>query len=116
MQSKIETIKYSVEAFSDAFREVLKTQHKNVQQISNMFDEAVDHLIKAEEYLSIVNKDFNNIDRDEYGYLYGRSVRNAEECINSIQATMRTNPVCDKLKMGLTGVCLILKSDIEEIQ
>ena len=116
MQSKIENIKYSVEAFGDAFREVLKTQHKNVQQISTMLDEAVDHLISAEESLSIVNKHFDDVDREDYAYKYGRAVRDCESCFESIQATMRTTKMCEKLRMALTGMCLMLKSDIKEIQ
>ena len=111
----IDTIKYSIEAFSDAFRAVVEREHVQGKDIVRMFDNAIDHLIAAEKYWTIVARHPDDIDRDDYAYQYGVSVRSAVECLEDIQSISESIISCQYVKMALNGACKMICLDLSEI-
>lgn len=110
---KLRSLKCCVQAFSHAFRDPLFKENSNVQKISDMLDDSVNYLCIAIDYRAFCDISNHEIDLEEFKYKLDCAMDDVLECIESIQATMRTNKMCDKLKMALTGACLLIKSEIE---
>ena len=113
---KIFELKRSVDAFRNAFKNALLKENDNVQKISDMMYDIINHLAIASENIAMMNMSSGKVDLEEFKYKCDCAIDDALECVESILATMRTNPICDKLKMALTGACLIVKADLNKMQ
>ena len=112
---KLFQLKRSVEAFRNAFCQRLLQENKNIQNIYEMLYDIVHHLSIAAEYSAMNTMATSDVDLEEFKYKFDCAIDDARENIESIQATMRTNEMCDKLKMAMTGACLLIKSELETL-
>lgn len=112
---KIFKLKRTVDGFRTALCDALLKENNNVKQISAMLYDTVNQLAIASEFVVLINMCSNDADIEEFKYKFAWAICDAFETIECIQATMRTNQMCDKTKMALTGACLLIKCELETL-
>ena len=110
---KLFELKECVQAFRNAFSHKLLNENKNIQCIYEMLYDIVHNVSIAAEYMAMNTMATSDVDMEDFKYKIACAIDDALENVESIQATMRTNQMCDKLKMALTGGCLLIKSELE---
>lgn len=108
----ISATKRSVDALHTAFSDALSKENDSVQTISDILYDMVNHLTVACEFYSMMSICSNEVDIEEFKYKINCANDDALECIESILDIMRSNTMCIRLKMALTGSMFIIRSEL----